>query len=647
MDTAIQKKVRAATFEVVFPKPPEDLISYEKPLPFELLPFQYRNDKYLSIGTAFAIGNHRYVTAAHVLNEGIGSQFMIAPAVRDGAGHVYPIDKILQYSSNQDFVVFSLANEPTVQPLQVGARPAVDEPVYAVGNALGEGIVIRDGLHTSDTPEERDGRWNWLRFSAAASPGNSGGPLLDKMGHVVGIVLRKSPNENLNYALSIDEVLKAKDKVGVIDDRDTYVLDVLDDKQIEVLRREFPLPKSYADFSTTVQQIHNQFTDQLLHDLLAKDADHIFPHGDGSTEMLLTLESGTFPALIKRDQDGRWKADRPDSFRASQLPNNGFVRYATLGFSTAIQIQRPDNAPIDGFYHDSKTFMDTVLLGAQQKRTVGPEQVKIVSLGKAQSEQIFIDGYQRKWQLRVWSMPYCDYDVISLALPVPSGYIALHRYSRTAERYDHIADLEAIANFVSVSYRGTMAQWQDFLKQSDLLPAALTSIQTTIDYGHRFEFKSPRYSFAYDADLQPITKDSELSLDFNFFNDQGRVVWDASRVWTDERAHSNNAISVARHEAVPEGVNEQYLDDWSKMIHRQHPYDAVIGHDGDLTTIHAISGPSGSDGAAAPSVLYSVTVRKEGAASQDEMKASLDSLMGKVHVSEKLSGPHAVAQNAP
>ncbi|MCT7094643.1 trypsin-like peptidase domain-containing protein, partial [Salmonella enterica] len=81
-------------------------------------------------------------------------------------------------------------------------------------------------LYTSQTPEEQDGRWKWLRFSAAASPGNSGGPLLDKDGKVIGVVVMKSPDENLNYALPIDLVLKAPANLGDIDTRESYQLDV-------------------------------------------------------------------------------------------------------------------------------------------------------------------------------------------------------------------------------------------------------------------------------------------------------------------------------------------------------------------------------------------------------------------------------------
>src|SRR3546814_12656220 len=78
---------RSATFEVVAAKPVDDPLSYEKPLPLDLLPFQQRNDKYYSIGTAFSIGGGRYVTAAHVLMTGANSLWG-PPALRDNGGKV-------------------------------------------------------------------------------------------------------------------------------------------------------------------------------------------------------------------------------------------------------------------------------------------------------------------------------------------------------------------------------------------------------------------------------------------------------------------------------------------------------------------------------------------------------------------------------
>jgi len=170
LSSAVQAKVEAATFEVVALKPVDDPLTYEKSLPLDLLPYRQRIDKYNSLGTAFAIGGGRYVTAAHVFGFLIGGLWG-EPLLRDAAGNVYPIAQIEKYSAQEDFVVFTLAHEPAHAPsLQANTKPVLNAPVYAAGNALGEGVVIRDGLYTSDTPEDENGRWKWMRFSAAASP---------------------------------------------------------------------------------------------------------------------------------------------------------------------------------------------------------------------------------------------------------------------------------------------------------------------------------------------------------------------------------------------------------------------------------------------------------------------------------------------
>jgi serine protease Do len=148
----LQRRIRASTFEVVMKKPPEEAVRYEKPLPLELLPYIERTDLYRSVGTAFAIGPNRYVTAAHVLIAGIGSQFG-APALRSSSGVVHPIASIQKFSAYEDFVEFSLAAPLPVAALPTNRTPQLDDAVLAVGNALGEGVVIRDGLFTSQTAE--------------------------------------------------------------------------------------------------------------------------------------------------------------------------------------------------------------------------------------------------------------------------------------------------------------------------------------------------------------------------------------------------------------------------------------------------------------------------------------------------------------
>ena len=214
------QQVRAATFEVVVAKNEPTAVKYEKPLPMELVPYQVRNDLYWSIGTAFQIAPGRFASAAHVVTSAIGSPF--GPlSLRDAAGRIYPVQAVEKFSEGEDFSVFTVAGAPTAS-LPTSTDYHMDSPVFAVGNALGEGVIARDGLLTSMTPEALEGRWKWLRFSAATSPGNSGGPLLDEQGRIIGLVIGKSENENLNYALPIDRLLDNPGKVARIENRGAF-----------------------------------------------------------------------------------------------------------------------------------------------------------------------------------------------------------------------------------------------------------------------------------------------------------------------------------------------------------------------------------------------------------------------------------------
>jgi predicted RNase H-like HicB family nuclease len=233
-----------------------------------------------------------------------------------------------------------------------------------VGNALAQGIIIRDGLYTSTTPEEEAGEWQWMRFSAAASPGNSGGPLLDKDGNVIGIVLRKSENENLNYALPIAEVMKAPANVAVIHMKMKYVLDNMDMTKVDTFHKEISLPKTYEQLDREATQAITKFTDTLLKKLLAENRQNVFPNGKGSTALLNINYNAIFPHVIMKDEDGNWDAFFPKDTKNADLGNNGYLSYGGLGSTYYFLIHKPDDVSMRKFTGDSKLFMDLILKGA-------------------------------------------------------------------------------------------------------------------------------------------------------------------------------------------------------------------------------------------------------------------------------------------
>ena len=631
-------RIEAATFEVVQAKPTTDPLGYEKALPLELLPYQERNDEYHSIGTAFAIGPNRYVTASHVLLAGLDSLWG-TPELRDSKGRVYAIDQIEKFSLRKDFVVFSLVSPPSTAALAVNTKPNVNQVVYAVGNALGTGIVIRDGLYTSNTPEQQDGSWNWMRFSAAASPGNSGGPLLDDKGRVIGVVLMKSANENLNYALPMSEVLEAPGHQAIIDVRSAYQLDIFQALRNDLFKAEFALPLSLADFYSSFQERMHANSSAQLEALLARESTQLFPHGAGSSRLLYQqTQLNAFPTLIVRGGDGEWDTVGSRSRRFS-LGHNGYVAAGSAGRNGLIHLRRPDDIEAARFYGDARTRMDLLAKTGMFHRAVAGEKIKITSLGKPASDTVHVDRWQRPWRVEVWPLPYANMMAVVYSLPVPDGSVMLSRVVRPATLHDNKMDLGELTSFIHVTYEGSLAQWTSYLKDSTLQPAALKDIHLDFDYDRHFRYASPRVAFGYGPDVQAIKPDNLLKLGFRFFNDDGKTVWDVGEVEIRKDLTSNNAdsVHVERHMSPPTGLDMNLSSRWQQLAQHRFPYNGVARVDGDLMKIEAVAPPArASDKSATPpTVLYTVHVGAAGKLSQAAMKRKLDRLMKNLQVRER------------
>lgn len=510
----------------------------------------------------------------------------------------------------------------------------MNQAVYAVGNALGTGIVIRDGLYTSQTPEEQDGRWKWLRFSAAASPGNSGGPLLDKDGKVIGVVVMKSPDENLNYALPIDLVLKAPENIGAIDTRESYQLDVIEDKHTGPFKAQFPLPKSFAQFSAAFQKLHNADVDQKLHELLAENASTLFPNGQGSSRLLHTSSDlDPFPTLLHRNSNGNWVLAKANESKAV-LTHNGYLSRAAVGEQVMFHLRKPDDVSSKQLYGDAKVFMDLVLKAAPMQRRVGSQAIKITSLGKPSLERDYTDNYQRRWQIREWPMAYDNGLVVAFLLPVPDGYAAMVRVTNNRTEHEDMADMLQLANFVYVSYAGTLAQWKEFLANSSLLPSVLSDIAIRFDYGDDFKYQSKRLGFAYTPSLQKIDADSQLVLGMSYFQDRGKTVWDVSKVEVKSNVENAERVVVNRHVAPSDDLDDSFRNRWNKIIHRDHPDDGVPYSENDMTYIGTVGGAQTSVDAK-PDVLYTAFYGNDGPRPQDAMKGKLNLLLEKLQVNER------------
>jgi hypothetical protein len=550
----------------------------------DLMPCQQRTDKYRSVGTAFAISPNRYVTAQHVLMPGLGSQFG-PPALRE-----QPKD---------------------AHYLKVGPKPIANEPVFAVGNALGQGVVIRDGVYTSDTPEDQDGKWNWLRFSAAASPGNSGGPLVDQHGRVLGVVLAKSPSENLKYALSILQVSGAKEGEGRMSSRSHFELPIMEAAVTTLIGERFPLPKPLADFYQTVIDIAAKTMQRSTAQLLTENAAHLFPRGAGSERVLQSHREARVPVYLHEGQNGIRAMTTPD-YHSVQLEHNGYVELD----SGILRLRAPDDEDMSVISSDSKRCMDIVLKAYALHRAIGSDSVRVTSLGKASKETSYTDSYGRLWQTRAWAIPYEDAMLTVISMPTPEStagvfFAAPTGFSDLLTRHSQV-----LLDYVYVTMEATLAQWQTYLNQKKLQAKVFESLNPEIDPDRRVWFKSRRCELEVTPRLLNLTKETILRVNFAFYRDGDAVVRDFAGVVMKENQETRNLIAV-----------------WRKFRTHEFPYNARVFNENGETQISASMAAAGAgDGA---KILYGVRVTAEATQPQEMMAQKLNLLEHALKVLER------------
>jgi hypothetical protein len=154
-----------------------------------------------SQGTGFIVSpDGKIVTSLHVIRN------FIDGAVRLPSGETYDRFSVLAFDERRDLAIIKIAGFqlPTAE-LGNSSEASPGEPVVIIGNPMGlEGTVTAGVLSAvRDLPEG----FRILQTDAPANPGNSGGPLINARGQVIGVVgFKLRDAEGLNFAVPINQV---------------------------------------------------------------------------------------------------------------------------------------------------------------------------------------------------------------------------------------------------------------------------------------------------------------------------------------------------------------------------------------------------------------------------------------------------------
>lgn len=169
------------------------------------------------VGSGFIVSSDGYiVTNFHVIESyvvhGPSKGYSLSVIVNDGSAYDA---EIIGYDNTNDIAVLKIgANNLT--PVTIGNMSGmnVGSTVYAVGNPLGElEYTMTDGIISAldrVISTEVSTSINVFQFNAAVNSGNSGGPVYNANGEVIGVVDAKykaSGVEGLGFAIPIDDAM--------------------------------------------------------------------------------------------------------------------------------------------------------------------------------------------------------------------------------------------------------------------------------------------------------------------------------------------------------------------------------------------------------------------------------------------------------
>ncbi len=173
-----------------------------------LITSDYSVGSHQSLGSGFLVSNDGLlVTNFHVISD------LNAVYIKAGDGRICEAEGVVYIDQINDVAVLKIKEKEnqSFMPLKLGnpENLKIGETIYAIGNpagmefSLSEGIVSGKRNNDPVTKQERE----LIQISAPISPGNSGGPILDKKGLVVGIATLGSRNEfqNINFAVPINK----------------------------------------------------------------------------------------------------------------------------------------------------------------------------------------------------------------------------------------------------------------------------------------------------------------------------------------------------------------------------------------------------------------------------------------------------------
>jgi len=583
------RSLNKSVFEVIIPKVEDSFMEYEKELPLDKVPFRQRNDKYFTIGTAFSIEKGKFISAAHVFDistKDLNYDYYI----RDYKQNIFKIKQITKYSYFVDLIEFEIENPENLQleSLSFTKENDIGDLVMSVGSAQGEGIAIRTGQITSYTPEEVEGKWNFIRVSAPVSPGNSGGPLVNKSGSVLGVVVRRNETENLNYVVPLSEFFKLENNKANFFSKDHFVK-----RRKFNLERDWnfsaTLPDTIKNLSLKAQENLKAFHQKLNSDFKKKYENDFYPKAKGYISYLRLPRKLTSLSTFEVSETGFWNRVNGKLETIKITPTQELVVDNTeskIGTEYLFYLIKKDGASLEQFVTDPKLINDSIIQSTGWSRKFYGENIRIKTYGKPHETFFHTDEHFRNWSINIWRTRFDGRTLALIYHAVPDGVVGYWTYIPTAvETFRAIESLTETFDSLALSYNGKIKDWLDFLKlKSPYKPEFFNDL--SIQYNNdKLSIKSKEFKSEVKNNL--ITQESSLTIDREASPDQPTK--QTLQGYHLESQDKTIYFGLSKRYNPKNEIDEKQQNRWQQTINREQNYSGKMFNENNFNAVFLVN----------------------------------------------------------
>jgi len=163
----------------------------------------------ISQGTGFIIDKEGYIVTNYHVMENAKSARIIT---YDSETHQV---SLIGYDNTLDIALLKISGDFEELKFSDSDDVQIGEKVIAIGNPLGLQFSVSEGIVSATDRQGPSGTNSYIQTDTALNPGNSGGPLINTEGKVIGINNFKiSGGESIGFALESNSIEDAVNKIA-------------------------------------------------------------------------------------------------------------------------------------------------------------------------------------------------------------------------------------------------------------------------------------------------------------------------------------------------------------------------------------------------------------------------------------------------